>query len=409
MLFVRKKARAPIDPFGTNDGPNKRAPRTVTEILDGLNLPPHIREHVDVKRAENAEKRSTFYLAVQNLFALAGVIAAGWVTYHLLTVRADLPDPVAVAAAATIDAFALLAADLAVRARLRGEKAWTTRALVYAGAATSITLNLKFPFNEVLKFVIPAVVLAGTFAWVKGIRDRYAAVFIAIGLWEKEKRAQRWDSIKKFFFYVFAVGLRSKKEKRDKEGNVVRPARVGAIAAARARAAELGSTERDVDHGLAMTQLDAKRQVGEFQIADQVEQAIGDGAPRQLLGPFPPRKGRPISAPPADVVIGEGPLADFLRESRDGSNAADRLMVAWIENYEQRQPDLFGLSWAVVNHAGALAQLLTEHGLPISDSTIRGRKRNLVRDGLYPDADAAKMITGIVDGAVVATEAITAG
>lgn len=384
---------------------SKATPMSMTERLDKLNLPRHIREHIDVKRAEVQDTRG-IGLLIQHLFALAGVGGAGFVTVHLLTEKGGLPIPIAILIAVMLDAFTIMAAELVTRSRLRGETAWTTRVLMYLGAAASITLNIMFPFNEVLLYAIPAAIVLGTLSWVKGVRDKYAAIFVALDLVTKERRAQRWSRVRKFFAYLFAVGLFGRAEKRDKNtGEIVRPATIGAIGAFRQRAGQLGATERDVQHHLALTRLSAKQEIGEAEVAAEVEAAIEP----VRRGPFPPHQNRPISAQPAQVVTGDDDLADFFRGTADRTDAARQLMSAWYANYQQNLPDLFNVPFSVVSSATALSRLLVDYGFdPLNPSTISNEKSKLIRSGHFPDRDEAKSITGIVDGSVV-VDAITAG
>lgn len=380
---------------------NDHNPKTVTEHLDDLKLPDHIRNHIDVKRAEVQGSRG-IGLFIQHVLSLAGVVAAGFVTVHLLTEKGDLHWSVAILAALVLDAFAIMMAEMATRARLRGQMAIFTRAGVYLGAAASISLNIMFPFNEVLMYAIPGVIVLGTIAWVTGVRDKHAAVFVALDLVAKERRKKRWEQVRKFLAYLFAVGLFGKAEKRHKKtGEVIRPAKVGAIGAMRQRAAELGTAERSVDHTLALRQLAAKQEIGTAQVEAEVAAAVEP----TRRGPYPPTM-RPVSGAPLEVQ-GDDDLAAFLDGCADKSDAVRQLMTAWYANYQRRQADLFGIPFQVVNSAVHLIRLLDPYNVRPGESTVKNIKRDLIAKGKFPTPDQAREIRGIVDGEV-AEAAITA-
>jgi hypothetical protein len=371
-----------------------------TKILDKMNLPDDIRHHPNVVLAEEQAKLDWWVIGLLQGFYMLGVAATGYATFDLF-LKAGFPFLAAIGAAVVIDAFGVVAATLSTRARLRNQTDLSTRAIVYLGAVASGVMNYLFHSEAMLKIGLPIVVVLSMVCWVKSVADKYAAIFLVQKMIAQRERQARRDDRRQKVAYVAAVGVWSTKGNEEKGVE----AREGAVAAWRRRTQELGLASREARHELALTRVAAQQQIGTAEVVAEIEAATGSARPQ--ISPRPPA-GRPASAPPVQVT-GEGPLADFLRETESSTDAVRRLMSEWWINYQEGHADLFGLPFSTVNSAAAMSRLLAEYGLTIHNSSVSGEKSKLIRANRFPDAEQAKRVTGIVDATVVEDAAITAG
>lgn len=355
-----------------------------TQILNKMALPDEIRKHPNVVLAEEQAAQSWPIIAMLQGFYLLGVAATGYATFDLF-LKAGFPFLASLGAAVVIDAFGIVSAYLSTRARLRNQIDLSTRGIVYLGAAASAVMNFLFHEEQMLKIGLPILVALSMVCWVKSVADKYAAIFLVQKMIAQRERAEKRQQRRRWVAYVAAVMPWT------------------AVGTWRKQTAELGTTERQVTHTVAIAKLAARQEIGTSQAAAAIEAA----SDTERRGPFPPNM-RPVSGAPLDVQ-GDDELASFLDGCVDKSDAARQLMSAWWENYLVHRTELFGIPFHVVNSAVGLIRLLEPYNVKPSDSTVKNIKRTLIAAGKFPGADEARNVRAAVDAEVVTEAAITTG
>lgn len=358
-----------------------------TRILDKMQLPNDIRRHPNVVLAEEQADQDWWIIVLLQGFYLLGVGATGYATCDLF-VKAGFPLLGGIAAAVVIDAFGIVSAYLSTRARLRNQTDLVTRSIVWLGAAASAAINYLFHDEPLLRIGLPILVALSMVCWVKSVADKYAAIFLVQKMIAQRDRQQRRRERRAWIAYVAAV----------------LPWR--AVKTWRTQTAELGVTEREVGHEVALAKLEAERTIGASEAAAAIERA----ADANRRGPFPPRNDapRPISGAPLNVE-GDDELAAYLKSI--GANKTEivrQLHTDWWTNYEANGTALFDIPFHVLTSSVNLIRLLAPYnihfGSPGNVSNIRGA---LVREGRFPSKDEYGDVHVVLEGTVV-TDAITA-
>lgn len=238
------------------------------------------------------------HLGLKALY-LVGNAAVAFATFDLL--RHAIAAPAALGLALLLDTFTVVSATYSTRSRLRGESDFLTRNVVYVGTLASGGMQLAFHWhdNRILAVVIPLAGLIGLLSWMLDVKDRHAPVWAAQRDARRAKRRARWDAV----VYVWANGIG-----KSKEEFYGRTVAVGQVR--RNTAAHLAIHEANTRYANAIT-------------------ATGGQA---ILGPYPPVRNRPVSAPPAPPVPqGNDEHAQALKAiAEKGGSASECGRYAWM-------------------------------------------------------------------------------
>lgn len=283
-------------------------------------------------------KHPWYITIVLRAIYLAGVIGLGYVTATwAMSAEVGIPAVPAIGLTVVIETFVLVAFYYSVRARLRGEMSWHLRSFGYLGVAISAGIQIAWHYDDKpgLPVMVTAAGVLSAISWTLDQHDRHATVFRKQDAQRRAKRAQRWAAIRSSVGYMFATS----------------PWR--AMTQWRRRTANVGNVARNVDETLAVRSHEAR--------ANVVNAELMPANAATPIGPFPPRAGvigRPVSAPPAQVVIGDDVHAQKMREL--GSMSACARYAAHVKGPTVGAAEL--MIW------------LAGYGIHLNDSTVRGAR-----------------------------------